>query len=343
MPTERKRAIRTAAAWGADQAAMEALYGVGGYYTSLSLWEAGEQADLATLDEIRTAVCYNDWPSGLSDELAINGWTTDTTRYVRVTVAEGHRHNGTPGSGFHLRKASVGSSLIINRHAGSRFEWIDFDQQSTSSVKYGARAINAGEVVFYGCIGRNQTTGDFAAFLSDLGGSDTAQMCIAHGSRIGFHGPNGVRQNCLAYGCIVGYGINSAGTNGEGNSKNCVAYNCSTRGFSSAWNFNSTCSNDASSDTSASWTGCVTGITSAAFVNAASNDFHLSSGSVLRGAGVNLYSDFQTDIDGDTWPSSGAWDIGFDYYVAAGGLTINSITASNITQTGATITLGLTR
>ncbi len=313
----------------------------GGDYTTLSAWEAGEQRNLVTADEIAVAVCYDDWPSGLSDELDINGWTTDATRYVRVTVAEGHRHNGIIGAGFHIRKEPTGSSVLINRHRYSRFEWLDVEQLSTGTFKYCYRAYAQPDVLFFSCIGKNRTaTTDVGVFFSDGGGSFQAWQCLAYESNIGFN-PAAYHKNCVALSCGIGFG-NSA-TSGAGVSRNCLAYGSTTRGFSQNWNFNSTCANDASSDSSATWTGCITGVTSAAFVNAASNDFHLSSGSVLRGAGVNLYSDFTTDIDGDTWPSSGAWDIGFDYYVAAGGLTINSILASNITQTGARITLGLTR
>ncbi|HML83059.1 MAG TPA: hypothetical protein PKE37_14980 [Thiomonas arsenitoxydans] len=315
----------------------------GGDYTTLSAWEAGEQRNLVTADEIAVAVCYHDWPTGLVDELDINGWTTDATRYVRVTVAEGHRHNGTPGSGFHLRKSSSGSSMVLNRHRYSRFEWLDTEQLSTSTSKYCFRAFAQPDVVFFACIGKNRTaTAGIGCFFQDGGGAMQTWQCLAVESNIGFNGPITFAKNCIAAGCGVGFGNSS--TSGAGTSRNCLAYNCTTRGFSETWNYYGTCANDASSDTSASWTGCVTGVTSGAFVNAAAKDFHLSAGSVLRGAGVNLYSDFTTDIDGDTWPSSGAWDIGFDYYVAAGGsLTIDSITASNITSSGARITLGVTR
>lgn len=341
MPTERKRAIRTTTAWNADQAAMEALYGVNGYYTSLSLWEAGEQANLTTLDEIRTAVCYNDWPSGLSDELDINGWTTDATRYVRVTVAEGHRHNGTPGSGFHLRKSSSGSSMVLNRHRYTSIEWLDTEQLSTGTLKYCFRAFLQPDVLFYACIGRTQTsTTTLGAFNDDNSGVSSAVMCFAYGSPVGI--TSVVARNCVVANCTTGFG----GSGGRA-AYNCVAYNCTTD-YAPAWGFGEQGSNNASSGTGATGAspqgGGVNSITSAAFVDAANNDFHLTSGSVLRGAGVNLYSDFTTDIDGDTWPSSDAWDIGFDYYVAAGGsLTIDSITASNITSSGARITLGVTR
>lgn len=314
----------------------------GGDYTTLSAWEAGEQRNLVTADEIAVAVCYNDWPSGLSDSINIAGWTTDATRYIRVTVAEGHRHNGTPGTGFHLRQATSGSSLFLVQHAGTRIEWIDGVQQSTASSKFCFRAFGSAAtgVIFDRCLGSNQSsTSANAAFMEDSLAKAEPRQCLAYSSITGFGTIEA--KSCIAVGCTTGFG-------GTGNraAYNCVAYNCTTD-YAASWGFAGLGSNNASSGTAATGAspegGGVNNITSAAFVNAASNDFHLSSGSVLRGAGVNLYSTFTTDIDGDTWPSSGAWDIGFDYYVAAGGLTINSITASSITSSGAAITLGLTR
>ncbi|HEU6436578.1 MAG TPA: hypothetical protein VE028_03940 [Nitratidesulfovibrio sp.] len=61
---------------------------------------------------------------------------------------------------------------------------------------------------------------------------------------------------------------------------------------------------------------CVTGTVQ--FKDAANKDFHLAeTDTVARGAGVNLTSSgITTDIDGQTRPATGAWDIGADQYVA---------------------------
>lgn len=313
----------------------------GGDYTTLSAWEAGEQRNLVTADQIATAVCYNDWPTGLVDELDINGWTTDATRYVKVTVAEGHRHNGTPKSGFHMKKTSTATTLIFVRHSYTVLEWIDAEQLGTSG-KFGIRHLAGTSPTFRYCISKNATAAN-GAFSFDVSGATLIQ-CLAYDSAYGFSHtlatPSGffgcVAANCSNHGFHIG--------GGDVVAKNCIAYNCGT-GYRTVGFSNANSSNNASSAASgAPGANAVYNVTSAAFSDAANNDFHLSSGSVLRGTGANLYSDFQTDIDGNTWPSSGAWDIGFDYYVAAGGgPTINSITASNITASGATITLGLTR
>lgn len=341
MPTERKRAIRSAAAWSANQAAMEAEYGVGNYYTTLSAWEAGEQANLTTLDEIRTAVCYNDWPSGLSDELDINGWTTDATRYVRVTVAEGDRHNGVPKSGFHIVKTSGASTLLFVRHGYTVIEWIDAEQTGATG-KAGLRHLAGSSPTFKNCISKNATP-TLPAFMFDVNGATLIQ-CLAYDSAYGFGSSTAAPAafyNCIAANCSNhGYHVGGAAVV----AKNCVAYNCGTD-YRAAGFDESLSSNNASTSAmdTCPGSGSVTGITSAAFAIAAANNFHLSASSVLRGAGANLYSVFTADVDGNTWPSSGAWDIGLDYYVAAGGVTLNSLSVSNITYSGARFTVGLTR
>ncbi|MDV7392798.1 hypothetical protein RZS08_15625, partial [Arthrospira platensis SPKY1] len=108
----------------------------GGDYTTLSAWEAGEQRNLVTADEIAVAVCYNDWPSGLNNSVTVAGWTTDATRYVKITVAEGHRHNGIPGGGFRL-VASATVSVTISA-AYMQIEWIEIENTSASGFVFDA-------------------------------------------------------------------------------------------------------------------------------------------------------------------------------------------------------------
>lgn len=102
--------------------------------------------------------------------------------------------------------------------------------------------------------------------------------------------------------------------------KNSIAYNNTTN---YTGQFGAASTNNAASDgatnTPPGSSPYTSDVVSADFVDAANDDFHLSSGSGLRGQGANLYSSFTTDIDGDTWPSSGAWDIGFDYFTGGAG------------------------
>ena len=111
MAVEVKHAIRTANAWTANQAAMELIYGVGGYYTSISAWEAAQQRDLVAADEVAIAECYNDWPAGLTETVSVTGWTTDATRYVIIRSPDSDRHTGIKQSGFRLY-GSANTSIL---------------------------------------------------------------------------------------------------------------------------------------------------------------------------------------------------------------------------------------
>jgi Right handed beta helix region len=57
-------------------------------------------------------------------------------------------------------------------------------------------------------------------------------------------------------------------------------------------------------------TSCLAELTSAAFVNATTPNFHVASNSVLIKAGLNLSAAFTNDYAGSTRPRSGAWSIG---------------------------------
>ena len=240
----------------------------GGDYTSLSAWEAGEQGDLTGVrDEISTAELYDDWPSGLNDSVTIDGWTTDSTRYVRVTVASGHRHNGVPKSGFFLEQSTAGTSLLLVWEQYTRVEWVDGEQLSTSSGKYCFREYSANNVRWDRCIGRNRSSNQ-PAFLM-LTPSE-ARQCLAYSSFMGFYGgsANCITRNCVAANCTTGYG----GSGGAGESYNCIAYSNTTQ-WASGWAYSGLGSHNATSSGSDDAPGAnsVVGIASGDFVNAAGN------------------------------------------------------------------------
>src|SRR3990170_1219772 len=63
----------------------------GGDYTSLSAWEAGQQGNLVTADQIQVAECYSMLDTSIC---VINGWTTDATRYIEIKTPVSERHDG---------------------------------------------------------------------------------------------------------------------------------------------------------------------------------------------------------------------------------------------------------
>jgi hypothetical protein len=85
----------------------------GGDYTSLSNWEAGEQANLVALNEIAVAECYS-----MTDttKVNINGWTTGANNYIEIYTPLSERHKGVwDDSKYILSIASAYSyGLILN-------------------------------------------------------------------------------------------------------------------------------------------------------------------------------------------------------------------------------------
>jgi hypothetical protein len=304
----------------------------GGDYTTLSAWEAALPTDLMALHEQHTAVCYNDWPSGLNDRLWVAGPVTDATRFIKVTVAEGHRHNGIPKSGFHMYWNGVNEQCVGGGTPYTVFDHLDAANETTGYIPRVYHGFAHGTVRIQNCIGSasaSESTNEpvFSSGSSSNTSTDwpTFINCLAIRNGVtkrgsGFNNvTNGGRSRANYYNCIA-TGFFDGFQTAWSSTVNCVAYDCITD-FISGWQATS-----ASSD----GTGNITGITSADFVDSANGDFHLAPGSVLIGAGTNLYSTFTTDIDGDTRPSSGAWDIGFDHYVV-----ITSVIARPISDTSA--------
>lgn len=307
----------------------------GGTYTSLSAWFAVKQGNIVTADQVQVAECYDDWATGLDDAVTITGATTDSTRYYKITVASGNRHTGIPQTGFFIKRAHTGSGIIRLDQNYTEVEWLDVEQTSTGD-DYKAFITVAGKtgIKITNCLAKSVANAAGASFyIPDA----TAICCLAYEStRTGFGlNAGSSTYNCTSAECRFGFSADSTAPI----IKNCVSYNSSysnyfnVTGTNCDYNATSTGSDDAPGANS------VISVASGDFVNAASNDFHLASGSALIGAGTNLYSTFTTDIDGDTWPSSGAWDIGFDYRVAGGGgatLTADSGTYA-LTGTAATL------
>lgn len=287
----------------------------GGDYADLSTWEAAQQRDLVTADEIAKAECYNDWPSGLDDQPIIDGWTTDATRYVEVTVASGHRHDGAFGSGFYI-STDKSYGFAFQMAVGGYVRYVEVHNKTT--LPSGAAFyVTSGSATVVNCLGRTDSpSGNNQAFRNTVGDLISCKGKSASG--IAFHYNNYTANvewsNCVAVDSATGFSMNTAGAQYP-TLTNCVAYNCTTDYTGTENASSATCATSAASTAYSFVT--VTGVASSDFVDPSTDNYHLASGSSLIGVGTNLYSTFTTDIDGDTWPSSGAWDIGFDYYVSA--------------------------
>jgi len=81
--------------------------------------------DITILDDGDSAIivahCYDD-DGDLDDSVTIDGSTTDSSNYMKITVPEAERHNGTIASGFVL--ASTNATVITSSDDYTVIEWL---------------------------------------------------------------------------------------------------------------------------------------------------------------------------------------------------------------------------
>lgn len=316
----------------------------GGDYTSLSAWEAGEQRNLVTADEIEVAECYN---FSVTDSVNISGWTTDATRYIKIVAPAAERHDGraraVSGTGFRITTGVSAQSPLSVAQSHVYLEGLELEH-THASASYPAFLANtgAGNVYIRDCIIHDTRTGSAPTMECSLSGLVLKmRSTIVYGSGRSIDARNATSLellNCVFWRHAAEYGVLA---------NTLVAKNTYSGHASGALDdfWPGTGNNNASSDTTATayYTSSLASVAGTAFVSttAGAEDFHLASGSSLIGAGANLYSDFTTDIDGDTWPSSGAWDIGADHYVSAGGSLSLTASLSVAIQQARTLTASL--
>lgn len=276
--------------------------GGGGDYTTLAAWAAA-RLSAALVDTVERAECYAGNAGDISSAISV-----DSTSRIEIVAATGFECKG-------IRNSSVAcietSSSPVAGFTTSNFTIQGISIYSTSSAGYAVVNNGSGIPSIKDClIGTNGS-----ASYGFYGGSGTrgrVENSIFYGFTV-----NAIQgrydctvDNCTFYECYRGIRAVDSGVV----AKNCLAQAC-TDGFNGTFGATSdyNCSDIASDAPGAhSVTGTVQ------FVDATNNDYHLdASDTVARGAGVNLTSSgITTDIDGETRPATGAWDIGADQYVA---------------------------
>lgn len=302
----------------------------GGDYSSRSAFEAAQQGNLVTADEIRVGECY-----GFTDTtvFSVDGSTTDATRFMRFSAASGAEAQmplDTGGTANLHQTNATGAAITVADN------YVQFwDQQFQTIYKSGtshcvqvSNAGNAVEVQFLRCVfsGDSDTSGSNIHYgIVHLNQSNVycincfgVNMSTAQTTSPPFYvnvaSANLFCYNCTAIGAGAGRGFWCA--SGTMTGKNCLADN-NTTDFVNSGTF--TGNNNASGDGTALGTSPRTSQT---FTFASGTDFHLASGDTgALDYGADLSGDgsfpFSDDFDGVT--RSGTWDIGADEYVAGGG------------------------
>lgn len=295
----------------------------GGDYTSLSAWEAAQQADLTATDEIRQAEVYDFTDTTAVD---INGWTTDATRYIRVYMAAANGHAGTWNTSKYnltVNTSSVHSLTIQENYVrieGLQIAGIHADSQ------HGIDISNTG----------NAASSDIRLdriIVSDCGGTSTVLHCIKQNT-----GLLTVR-NSVLYGNHAGDGFSAVGgtsnldnvtvglvgRNGFENSfgagtitlRNCYAHKGSGSCYDGTIS-RTTCAHSSATVHAGSTASIAYSTANFTNVTAGSENLHLVSGAsaTLLTGGTDLSGTFTTDIDGETRSD---WSIGADEFIAATG------------------------
>lgn len=301
----------------------------GGDYTTLAGWEAGEQGNLTTLNDLAYCELY-----AIADttQCTIDGWTTDSTRYVRIYTDSTARHAGAWDTGkYRLELTTAGSpgGCITNREAHTRFEFLQVYNTKGTPLQFDEGIYSEATCFVDGCIVR----GGWAGIDLTLGGC-TCRNSVTYGGLRGGRSnnsgsPGNTWQNCTLIGSTVGLAIDS---NVVYSTAQNVYVHGGTFGFS---NLAVTTAggivaktNCMSSDTTATnnsggggATNCTNSVahSTANFTNVTggSEDYHIPTGSALKDAGVDLSGTFTNDIDGTT--RSGTFDVGADEFAAGGG------------------------
>lgn len=277
----------------------------GGDYTSLAAFEAGEQRDLVTADEIATARCFSFTDTAFAN---FDGWTTDATRYINVETDGNSRHNGKWDDSKY--KLEVNAATVARV-----FEYVHFTGLQIASSYVGSSTTCISVLIVQLTMNRCLVKLSPSAAVSSSTGISVSGpiMCtntiiydLDVGISMAFSSVTIDVFNVTAYNCTTGFQAIS----GNITLKNCLAQAC-VDGYSGAVLGTSTnnCS-DIASDAPGS--NPVTG--SVSFVDVTNDDFRLdSSDTVARGAGADLSASFTDDVNGDL---RSAWDIGADEFAS---------------------------
>jgi hypothetical protein len=295
----------------------------GGDYTTVGAWESGEQGDLVAADEVRVGVCYAFLQSAA---VTIDGSTTSSTQYPKLTVDPTARHAGIldeTSEKFRWVLASFGELLRLS-DPFTRIEYVQF-KNTDPTFGGGPLVVDASDCLIEQCIGTS-TSPDSADWGAGIDVNATGLRLTVRNSAF-WHGYAGVYLKASATGCVFENCTFAGGTFGfsaadgtlptlrnvylHGTTRACQAPDLSGPPGNNLW-VTTTCF---ISDTSIVQSG-VTNSTPHSTANFQSvtvgiEDYHLAAGSALRGVGTDLSATFTGDFESDT---RSAWDVGADEF-----------------------------
>jgi len=297
--------------------------GDGTDYLSLNTWESTEERDLVTANETETATCRSTGGTADTTAVAIDGWTTDSTHYIKAWTDpdEGYRHEGVWDDTKYRVKSSDWSIIVISE-SYTRIDGLQVSiDDANTRVFINIYTGGIGSKISNNIIQRT-VSGDRSSWGINCGNVEGVAIwnnviynmnssgSADYGIRLEFNVAIAVYNNTI-YNCESG-GITISG--GNNILKNNLAVNNGEDYYVySSWG--DTSSNISSDNTSPD--GADFRNKTVSFLDSANNDFHLAgSDTAARDAGTDLSNDanlaFSDDIDGERRGAGGAWDIGAD-------------------------------
>jgi hypothetical protein len=298
----------------------------GGDYSSLSAWEAGEQANLTGAGPA-VAECY-----AFADtaNVVVNGWTTTAADYVQIVAAAGEGHAGVWDAGkYTLSVGAVTTIALTVNEDFVRVEGIQIEHTHATSASRrpgvsvsGTAAAASSDVRLDRLLIRNAGQGGVATSgnVSVGSGKVTLRNCVLYGgqsnglySLFTTNAPTVNADNCTFAG-NASHGANR--NNGTVTLRNCYAGANVTDDYTGTIT-RTTCAHSTATVFAGSTASVAHSTATFVSVTGGSEDYHLVTGSALVDAGTDLSGDFTVDVDGAT--RSAPWDIGADEFAGAAG------------------------
>jgi hypothetical protein len=302
-------------------------------YSTLQAWETAKQGNLVGLDQVQIGEAYEDssFTSATTYVVVISGSTTDSTRYMKLTVATASRHNGLINTGAVIDCAAARGGIEINDDY-TVVEWIEVKNQTGSSGRAGifidgdddataATGIIIQYVLIHSfndasftVIGIRTASSPGVAIDGTIRNSiflsgDSAAVRIYNATDT-FNFYNNTVYDMSGDGFLTGGGTHTFTNNISINPNN---------GSSTDFDLTGTItqSYNVVSDTSASGTGTLQSKTAANNFTTPSGtiDIHLISTADAKDVGTTIGS-ITDDFDGNSRPQGSNYDIGADEYIS---------------------------